>query len=284
MSLKFSIITPSFNSEKTIEKTILSVISQKRDSAIEYIIIDGGSTDKTCEIIKKYADSIDVFISEPDNGPYDAMNKGVSLATGDIIGIINSDDWYHDKAIKIVESAFLQNPDIDIIYAPVDNYFSGNFIATFMPGSLDKLPIRFTLNHPSCFIKKAAYDLVGLYDLQYKITADYDLILRLYLAKRKFHFVNIPLAAYSLNGMSSSTKPWDRAKLIKESWIISQKASVNLDSTLNKQRLQAYLAWIFNEIFAIPARYFLKPPLARKLKKILNRFIKNPISDEYGKW
>ncbi|BAZ02610.1 hypothetical protein NIES37_66230 [Tolypothrix tenuis PCC 7101] len=284
MSLKFSIITPSFNSEKTIEKTILSVISQKRDSAIEYIIIDGGSTDKTCEFMQKYADSIDVFVSEPDNGPYDAMNKGVSLATGDIIGIINSDDWYHDKAMKIVESAFLQNPDIDIIYAPVDNYFSGNFIATFMPGSLDKLPIRFTLNHPSCFIKKTAYDLVGLYDLQYKITADYDLVLRLYLAKLKFHFVNIPLAAYSLNGMSSSTKPWDRAKLIKESWIISQKASVNLDSTLNKQRLQAYLAWIFNEIFAIPARYFLKPPLARKLKKILNRFIKNSISDEYGKW
>ncbi|MBD2236368.1 glycosyltransferase [Aulosira sp. FACHB-113] len=282
--MKFSIITPSFNSEKTIEKTILSVISQKRDSAIEYIIIDGGSTDKTCEFMQKYADSIDVFVSEPDNGPYDAMNKGVSLATGDIIGIINSDDWYHDKAMKIVESAFLQNPDIDIIYAPVDNYFSGNFIATFMPGSLDKLPIRFTLNHPSCFIKKTAYDLVGLYDLQYKITADYDLVLRLYLAKLKFHFVNIPLAAYSLNGMSSSTKPWDRAKLIKESWIISQKASVNLDSTLNKQRLQAYLAWIFNEIFAIPARYFLKPPLARKLKKILNRFIKNSISDEYGKW
>ncbi|BAY92938.1 MULTISPECIES: glycosyltransferase family 2 protein [unclassified Tolypothrix] len=284
MSLKFSIITPSFNSEKTIEKTILSVISQKHDSAIEYIIIDGGSTDKTCEFIQKYADSIDIFISESDNGPYDAMNKGVSLATGDIIGIINSDDWYHDKAIKLVESEFLQNPDIDIIYAPVDNYFSGNFIATFMPGSLDKLPIRFTLNHPSCFIKKTAYDLVGLYDLQYKITADYDLILRLYLAKLKFHFINIPLAAYSLNGMSSSTKHWDRAKLIKESWIISQKASVNLDSTFNKQRLLAYIAWIFNEIFAIPARYFLKPPLARKLKKILNKFIKNPISDEYGQW
>ncbi|MDZ7958560.1 MAG: glycosyltransferase family 2 protein [Aulosira sp. DedQUE10] len=284
MSLKISLITPSFNSEKTIEKTIISVISQKNDSAIEYIIIDGGSTDSTCEIVKKYSDYIDLFISEPDKGPYDAMNKGITHATGDIIGIINSDDWYHDGSIKIVESEFIKNPAIDIIYAPVDNYFSGKFIATFMPGSLNKLPIRFTLNHPSCFIKKTAYDLVGLYDLQYKITADYDLILRLYLSNFKFHFVNIPLAAYSLNGMSSSTKPWDRAKLMKESWVISNKASVNLNSNLKNQRLQAYIAWIFNEIFAIPARYFLKPPLARKLKKILSRFIKNPISDEYGKW
>jgi glycosyltransferase involved in cell wall biosynthesis len=100
--LKISVITPSFNSEKTIEKTILSVIYQKISCNLEYIIIDGGSTDRTCEIIKKYA-NIDVFISEPDAGAYDAMNKGISLATGDIIGIINSDDWYQDGTIKIVE-------------------------------------------------------------------------------------------------------------------------------------------------------------------------------------
>ncbi|BAY11975.1 glycosyltransferase family 2 protein [Calothrix sp. NIES-2098] len=282
--MKISIITPSFNSERTIEKTILSVICQKNNSSIEYIIIDGGSTDSTCEIIKRYLDRIDLFISEPDAGPYDAMNKGVRRATGDIIGIINSDDWYHENAIKIVETEFSKNPDIDIIYAPVDNYFSGNYIATFIPGSLNKLSIRFTLNHPSCFIKKTAYNLVGLYDLKYKITADYDLILRLYLSNLKFHFVNTSLAAYSLNGMSSSTKPWDRARLIRESWLISNKAALKLGGSFKQQQIKAYIIWIFHELFAIPARYFLKPPLARKAKQLLNKYIKSPISDEYGKW
>ncbi|OUL22673.1 glycosyl transferase [Nostoc sp. RF31YmG] len=282
--MKITVITPSFNSERTIEKTILSVISQKNNSSIEYIIIDGGSTDSTCEIIKRYLNLIDLFISEPDAGPYDAMNKGVSRSTGDIIGIINSDDWYYEGTIKIIETEFSKKPDIDIIYAPVDNYFSGKYIATFLPGNLNKLPIRFTLNHPSCFIKKTAYNLVGLYDLQYKITADYDLILRLYLSNLKFHFVNSPLAAYSLNGMSSSTKPWDRARLIRESWLVSNKASLHLGREFQSQRIQAYIIWIFHEIFAIPARYFLKPPLARKAKKFINRYIKSPISDDYGKW
>ena len=184
--LKISVITPSFNSEKTIEKTILSVISQKQSCILEYIIIDGGSTDKTCEIIQQYAEDINIFISEPDLGAYDAMNKGVCLATGDIIGIINSDDWYQDGAIEIVEK-FSKSLDIDVLYSPIDNYFEGEYVATFYPGDLEHLPIRFTLNHPSCFIKKSAYDLIGLYNLQYKIAADYDLILRLFLAGLKFH-------------------------------------------------------------------------------------------------
>jgi len=281
--LKISVITPSFNSEKTIEKTILSVISQKRSCNLEYIIIDGGSTDRTCEIIKKYAD-IDVFISESDAGAYDAMNKGISLATKDIIGIINSDDWYQDGTIKIVEQEFSKYSDIDVLYSPINNYFEGEYVATFSPGDLEKLPIRFTLNHPSCFIKKSAYDSVGLYDLQYKIAADYDLILRLFISGLKFHYVDTPLAAYSLNGMSSAANFWDRAKLIKECWRVSKQAAKYEENNLDSQRSQAYIRWVVNEVFAIPARYFLKPPTARKVKSFINRYIKKPVSDDYGKW
>jgi glycosyltransferase involved in cell wall biosynthesis len=282
--LKISVITPCFNSEKTLEKTILSVIYQQKNCHLEYIIIDGGSTDRTCEIINKYISSINVFISEPDAGAYDAMNKGISLATGDVIGIINSDDWYQNDAIKIVEQEFSKYLDIDVLYSPIDNYFKGEYVATFFPGNLDKLPIRFTLNHPSCFIKKSAYDLIGLYDLQYKIAADYDLILRLFLSGLKFHYVDTPLAVYSLNGMSSAANFFERAKLIKECWTISKQATKYKRENLDYQRNKAYLIWIFNEVFAIPARYFLKPPMARKVKNYINKYIKKPVSDDYGKW
>ncbi|MEA5598890.1 glycosyltransferase family 2 protein [Rivularia sp. UHCC 0363] len=285
MQPKISIITPSFNSEKTIEKTILSVINQQKTSILEYIVVDGGSTDKTCEIVNKYANNIDInidLLSEPDSGAYDAMNKGIQRASGEIIGIINSDDWYLDNAIKNVHQEFDRHSEIDILYSPIQNYYQGEYIATFIPGQLDKLPIRFTLNHPSCFIKKSAYIATGLYDLQYKIAADYDLILRLFINKFKFHFIETPLAAYSLNGMSSSPLPWDRAKLIAECWKISNKASVYVPES-HQQRIKAYTLWIINEIFALPARYFLKPPTARKLKSSIKQLTKTSVS-EYGKW
>ena len=283
MQPKISIITPSFNSEKTIEKTILSVINQQTIYPLEYIVVDGGSTDKTCEIVKQYATNIDIFISEADSGAYDAMNKGIQLATGEIIGIINSDDWYLENAIKIVEQEFDKNPDLDILYSPIKNYYQGEYIATFIPGELDKLSIRFTINHPSCFIKKSAYMIAGLYNLQYQIAADYDIILRLFIKEFKFSGIETPLAAYSLNGMSSSPLPWNRAKLIKECWQISSQASHHFKQVSNQQRIKAYLVWIINEIFALPARYFLKPPTARKLKSLINQYRKKSLS-EYGKW
>ncbi|NJL61888.1 MAG: glycosyltransferase [Methylacidiphilales bacterium] len=282
--MKISIITPTFNSEKTIEKTILSVIHQTHKFPLEYIVIDGGSTDRTCEIIKKYSDYINVFISEPDNGAYDAMNKGISLASGDIIGIINSDDWYNCGAIKIVEDTFTSHHQIDIIYSPITNYFKGEYVATFVPGDIEKLPIRFTLNHPSCFIKKTAYKLVGLYKTCFHIAADYDLILRLFLANCNFHYIDTPLAAYSLNGMSSSTNPITRAKLIYESWQISQQTNTYVDKKLTWQQTKAYISWIINEIFALPTRYFLNPLNARKLKIKITRYINKPVTDDFGKW
>ncbi|KST63649.1 glycosyltransferase family 2 protein [Mastigocoleus testarum] len=294
MSPKISIITPCYNSEKTIEKTIQSVIEQQSTYQIEYIVIDGGSTDLTCEIINQYSQYISKFISEPDSGAYDAMNKGIKVATGDIIGIINSDDWYNPNAIKIVEKEFDKYPDIDIIYSPIDNYFAEEYVAKFIPGKLDKLIIRFTLNHPSCFIKKHVYNTVGLYNIQYSIAADYAMILQIFLLGYKFHYVDIPLAAYSLNGMSSSNNPWDRLKLIRESWIVSTQTlksltkktilQNNLPKHLTLQRFQAYLLWVINEIFALPIRYFLKPPTARKLKQYITKYVRQPISKDYGQW
>lgn len=282
--MKISIITPVYNSATTIEKTILSVIAQKRTSSIEYIIIDGGSKDETIQVVNKYIEHIDVFISEPDCGPYDAMNKGIIRASGEIIGIINSDDWYLDGAIAKVEQEFCKDENIFIVYAPIKNYYKGEYVATFFPGDLNKLLFRFTLNHPSCFIKKEAYNLVGLYNLEYAIAADYDLILRLFSSGLKFHCVSIPLASYSLSGMSSSAIPLDRIRLIHECWKISCSNSNRFSTKIALQRWKVYIAWILNELFALPARYFLKPPLARKLKTLLTSYLGKLVSDSYGKW
>ncbi|MEO1429127.1 MAG: glycosyltransferase family 2 protein [Cyanobacteria bacterium J06633_8] len=283
MQPKISIITPSYNSEKTIEKTILSVINQNKIYPFEYIIVDGNSTDSTREIINRYAEKINLFISEADFGAYDAMNKGINLATGEVIGIINSDDWYLDNAIKTVQLEFEKHPDIDILYSPIENYYQDEYVATFIPGKLEKLSIRFTLNHPSCFIRKSAYMKVGLYNLKYKIAADYDMILRLFNHGFKFYSIESPLAAYSLNGMSSSALPWDRAKLIKECWQVSSSASDNFPEISQQERIKVYALWIINEVFALPARYFLKPPAARKLKSFVKQFAKKSTS-AYGRW
>ncbi|MEM5831420.1 MAG: glycosyltransferase family 2 protein, partial [Candidatus Aenigmatarchaeota archaeon] len=113
--MKISIITPSFNSEKTIEETIKSVLSQTYND-IEYLIIDGGSRDRTLEIVDKYKDKISKIVSEPDKGIYDGMNKGIKLATGEIVGILNSDDLYFDESvIENVMKAFKEN-QIDCLW------------------------------------------------------------------------------------------------------------------------------------------------------------------------
>ena len=112
-----SIITVVKNAEETIEKSIQSVIRQKYDN-IEYIIVDGGSTDKSLEIIKKYKDKIDKVVVEPDNGIWDAMNKGIKIASGDIIGFLNADDYYNLEALDLVNKYFLNN-EIDFLFGSV---------------------------------------------------------------------------------------------------------------------------------------------------------------------
>src|ERR1700760_688999 len=117
--LKISIITVVFNSQNTIERCINSVLGQKFKN-IEYIIVDGGSTDNTCRIIDNYKENIDAFISEPDNGIYDAINKGIALATGDIIGTINADDFFADNDVLYNLAKVFAEQDTAILYGDLD--------------------------------------------------------------------------------------------------------------------------------------------------------------------
>lgn len=186
---KVSLITVSYNSEKTIRDTIESVLIQDYEN-IEYIIIDGGSTDSTLGIVNSYKDKIQVVVSEPDKGIYDAMNKGVNISTGEIIGVINSDDFYPNReVISVVVNQFSNNPSSELLLGAIDfvkdsdlnksvrKYTSKYFIPQLM---------RFGIMppHPAAFVKNSAYSKVGGYKLGYKIAADYDLLLRMLLVNR----------------------------------------------------------------------------------------------------
>jgi glycosyltransferase involved in cell wall biosynthesis len=196
-----SIITVVYNGVATLEQTILSVINQTYKN-IEYIIIDGGSTDGTIEIIKKYEKHLAYWISEPDKGIYDAMNKGIAKATGKLIGLINSDDWYELNAVEHVVNEFLiANITNVIIHANI--YKVRNDSKTiFRPKKHYRLMYGMCIGHPSCFITKHVYDSIGLYDSHYKIAADFDLLLRAYLKKIKYIHIDNSLVNMRIGGAS----------------------------------------------------------------------------------
>jgi glycosyltransferase involved in cell wall biosynthesis len=176
-----SIITVTYNSEKYLEKTIQSVLGQTY-SDIEYIIIDGVSTDNTVQIVKKYEKDIDYWISEPDDGIYDAMNKGIQTANGDIIGIINSDDWLEPNTIeKVVHVAESISSNKFVIHGNIAKYNAqDNLVGKHGP---KKIPYYYLFStpfkHPATFISKSVYENIGLYDQHCGLAADYDLMMRI---------------------------------------------------------------------------------------------------------
>ena len=275
--MKISIITPVYNAEKSIERTIQSVLNQKNNLELEYIIIDGGSTDKTLEIINRYSPELSV-ISEKDKGVYDAMNKGVSIATGDIIGIINSDDWYNDGALKVVEEAFTKNLDVSIIHSPVNNYLGEKFLSTFQPGNLENLLFKITVAHPSCFVKRELYNQIGGFDLSYSIAADYDFIFRAYTSGAKFLKVDFPLASFSMDGISSK-----KIQLIHESKRVGYQFAKIKSPQLASQHQNFYQKWYIRELATLPFKYF-DPFIALRIKSYLRSKFGNLSSDRYGAW
>ncbi|MDD3150351.1 MAG: glycosyltransferase family 2 protein [Candidatus Gastranaerophilales bacterium] len=205
--MKISVITVCYNSEKTIERTILSVINQTY-SDIEYIIINGNSTDKTLDIIEKYKTKIAKVLTEDDKGIYDAMNKGNRLATGDYIIHLNSDDKLHDNDVIEKIAKFAQNNPTDIIYG--DLVLKNENDKTFLKvqNHLNKLYLyKNTPCHPTIFFKKEILQKCENFDLKYKIASDFDLILKAFLKhKATYSYSNIPINIFSTGGISSSEK------------------------------------------------------------------------------
>lgn len=242
--MKVSIITATFNSSAHIADCVKSVNDQTyRD--IEHIIIDGASKDNTLDIVDGIPNRVGRIISEPDKGIYDAMNKGIQAATGDIIGILNSDDFFtSDDVIQTVVDSF-KNNDIDASYGDVhfvspDNlsksvrYYSSS---VFKP-SLFRF--GFMPAHPSFYMKKECYDKYGLYALDYKIASDYDLLIRiLYKEKINYKYIKKDFVTMRTGGVSTE--------------------NFNSRVTLNKEIVRACRKYgIYTNLFMLSLKYLYK--------------------------
>ena len=208
---KVSIITVVFNNREMIKDAISSVLNQTYKN-IEYIVIDGLSEDGTVDVIESYGAKITKFISEKDDGIYDAMNKGIALATGDIVGILNSDDFYiDDKVIEKIVKEFEDNK-IDSVYADLIfvkpeelertvRYYDSSY---FNP---EKFAYGWMPAHPTFFVKKWVYDKYGVFRTDLMIAADFDLLLRfLYTQKISYSYLQEVLVKMRLGGVSTSFK------------------------------------------------------------------------------
>jgi len=199
-----SIITIVFNGEEHLEKTILSVANQNYDN-IEYIIVDGGSTDGTLDIIRKYGDRIDYWLSESDRGISDAMNKGIEMSSGDIVGIIHSDDFYADPTVlRRVAESFENSSQIKALYG-IQDYIdpvSGKNLLTWGrdtdPSEIKK---RMYIPHPTLFVRREVYNEIGLFRVDYKVAMDYEFALRLTKYTRPY-FLNYKIACMRDMGTS----------------------------------------------------------------------------------
>lgn len=230
--MKVSIITVVYNGVKTIEDCIKSVAGQTY-SNIEHIIIDGGSTDGTLDIITKYKDKIAYIICEPDNGIYDAMNKGLRLATGDIIGILNSDDMYADNSVLACVASVFANSSVDICYGDlvyvdkVDlnkvvrywrscDYKDGLFKKGWVPA------------HPTFFVRRTVHEKYGNFDLNYSLAADFELMMR-FLDKYKAKSVYTPKVLVKMRvGGATNKKIYNIIKQNKEIYRALRKNGVTI--------------------------------------------------------
>lgn len=215
--MKVSIITSCFNREATIKDAIESVISQNYPN-IEYIVIDGASNDKSIEIIKQYQQHIAKFISEKDKGMYEAINKGIKQATGDIIGLVHSDDFLYSKdTITHIVQQF-ERTGADLIYGNglfVDFYNTNKIIRNWKSGVYSKKKIRYGWLplHPTVYIKKDCFQQLGLYDESFKIAADSDLLIRyLYESNLKISYLDEYIIKMRMGGLSTNPKK------IKQKW------------------------------------------------------------------
>jgi len=213
---KISIITVSYNSQSTIKHTIDSVSSQTYKNK-EYILIDGASQDWTLDILDFKKDEIDNFVSEKDDGIYDAMNKGIKAATGDIIGILNSDDFYYNQDVLSKVAKVFEETNCDCLYGDLIFVNKGDIskiVRYWKSGKFEKNIMKkgWMLPHPTFFVRKKIYQKYGLYNTSLKRAADYEMILRL-LHKEKINIEYIPEILIKMRvGGESNASIWNRLK------------------------------------------------------------------------
>ncbi|HNQ12808.1 MAG TPA: glycosyltransferase family 2 protein [Bacteroidia bacterium] len=254
--MKISIITITYNSQATVEDTLKSVLEQDYPD-IEYIIVDGRSKDQTLKIVNRYSDRISKIVSEKDNGLYDALNKGISLATGEVIGMLHSDDVYaYPQAISDVMKQFKSDSALEGVYADLvfvnrqdpnkvmrywksGEYIEGSFEQGWMPP------------HPTFFVRKDCYAKHGSFNTSLKLSADYELMLRLiHIQKIKIKYLPSTLVKMKMGGTSNV------------SFFVKLKANI-----------EDKLAWKMNGVKPGFLTFFKKP--LRKLSQYFKRTVQS---------
>lgn len=237
-----SIITVSLNSAKTIESTLASVQKQSFTN-IEHIIIDGNSKDETAEIVKKFHYPIK-FISEPDNGIYDAMNKGIAVATGDIIAVLNSDDFYNSSFVLEKVVNIFKDKDIACLYGDLDyveRFNTTKIVRRWKSGKINdwKFILGWMPPHPTLFVKKIVYEKYGVFNIMLKYAADYEIMLRfLYKHKVSAYYLPEVLVRMRTGGVTNSNWQLILTSLseVKKAWLINDLRYFFLTSILKPLR------------------------------------------------
>lgn len=207
--MKITIITVCYNSALHIEDAINSVAQQDYDN-IEHIVIDGNSSDGTQKVLEKHVDKLGFWISEPDHGIYDAMNKGIKKSTGDVIGILNSDDFYFDNHVISKISEAFSDADIDAVFGDLIFVDPENLNKTVRTYSSKKWhPERFAKGympaHPTFFVRREYYEKHGLFEIDYEIAADYEMLIRLlYVHKLNYKYLPMKMVKMRKGGVSSN--------------------------------------------------------------------------------
>lgn len=231
----FSIITVCFNSEKTIERTIRSVLQQSNKD-FEYILVDGASLDGTLEIIRKYEPLFEgkmKVISEKDEGIYDAMNKGIRVAQGELIGIVNSDDYYEKDALEKVSKVY-DGYDYTITYGFQRTVLDGKEVMVHLKNH--EFLERDMITHPTCFVTRKIYERFGGYSMKYPYSADYEFMLRI-RKEKEIRFVKMYniISNLSLGGVSGTVKAYrDTMRLLHEYDLIEN----------NRYRWEMLKSWV----------------------------------------
>lgn len=209
--MKVSIVTVCYNSAATIRDTIESVLAQDY-ADIEYIIVDGASKDNTLSIVNEYRDRISTVISEPDKGIYDAMNKGIQAATGDVVGILNSDDFFtSNKSIDHIVSGFTSGVDAvyaDLVYVKQDNPTAISRLYSSAGFAKWKMRFGFMVPHPTFYARRELFEKFGYYKLNYRVAADFELMARFFIGSINPKRVNAIVVSMREGGISSNGLRW----------------------------------------------------------------------------
>jgi glycosyltransferase involved in cell wall biosynthesis len=264
--MKVSVVTAVLNSGNILERAIESIHAQ-RGVEIEHVVIDGGSTGETRDVLNEYRSRFAVFVSEPDGGIAAAFNKGIALATGDVVAILSADDFLLDDSLATVAQVFERDPKVDVVYgdALFEDPLTGDRVVVHPDRDLKTVWRRQPLKHVSMFVRRSAYDRFGTFDPTLRFAMDYELVLRMRVRGANFRYLPRPLAAFRGEGVSQARF----TSTVRE----VRDVSVAL----------GYPRWRANFWFVLKVlRLTLKSRLKGRLRVVLSRIYRR-LSPRFGK-